>query len=353
MNITFLIGNGFDRALGLETGYNAFYEWYCNQPKNNLEEWVVSFRKEIDKYIHKEPDAEAYWSDAEYGLGKYTEKFSLDTVDQFIDCFEDFRDNLVEYLKQQDALVTKELAEKIKPHIAPQLTQFFQEIDPLDVGAVRDTVYKDGASTSKLNVVCFNYTNAIDKIVMALKKEHIGDWRGSDGAIHKLIMGDLVHAHGTLNRWPIIGVCNTNTVENKELWNSDLFKAVMQKNEGITVAGQVWRHQTDAVIKNSQIICVFGMSIGETDSDYWELLSDWLEGDSRRQLVVFWYDTKFKKLNLSVNEKYREVVSVREKLLNYSSWTNETFKKMKQRIHIVLKPSKMFSIPEDCKVSTK
>ena len=101
MNITFLLGNGFDRALGLETGYKAFYKWYVKQSKDNLAEWVVTFRGEIDKYIHNDPDADAYWSDAEYGLGQYTEKFTIDTVDQFIDCYEDFRDNLILYLKIQ------------------------------------------------------------------------------------------------------------------------------------------------------------------------------------------------------------------------------------------------------------
>ena len=36
MSITFLLGNGFDRALGLETGYSAFYRWYCKQPTDGF-----------------------------------------------------------------------------------------------------------------------------------------------------------------------------------------------------------------------------------------------------------------------------------------------------------------------------
>ena len=65
MKITFMLGIGFVRALGLETGYSAFYEWYCKKPRDGLKGWVSDFRNEIDKYIHKDSSAEAYWSDVE------------------------------------------------------------------------------------------------------------------------------------------------------------------------------------------------------------------------------------------------------------------------------------------------
>ena len=35
MYITFLVGNGFDIASGLDTSYAAFYNWYCNQPNTS------------------------------------------------------------------------------------------------------------------------------------------------------------------------------------------------------------------------------------------------------------------------------------------------------------------------------
>ena len=31
MDITLVIGNGFDKALGLKTGYYDFYDWLNNQ----------------------------------------------------------------------------------------------------------------------------------------------------------------------------------------------------------------------------------------------------------------------------------------------------------------------------------
>lgn len=350
MSITFLLGNGFDRALGLETGYSAFYRWYCKQPTDGLEPWVKVFRLEINKYISNDPAAEAYWSDAEYGLGQYTEKFNLETVNQFIDCYNDFRDSLVVYLKAQQALVTTDLVTSIKTHFAPQLGDCFQEIDPLEKSDVFSTRNRISAREIPLNFVCFNYTDAVEQVFSALGTDYVGEWRGADGNTHKLKMGKLIRAHGTLDKWPIIGVCNIHSIKNQELLKDPLFKATMQKSESIIVSGELWRQTATDVIKNNQIICVFGMSLGETDSDYWEMITQWLAGDSSRQLIVFWYDVKSNNVNMSIPAKFTEVNRVKDKLREYSSWSATTYESVKKRIHVVLKPQKMFALPPECKV---
>lgn len=35
MNITYLIGNGFDIGLGLKTGHRSFLDWYVGQPNES------------------------------------------------------------------------------------------------------------------------------------------------------------------------------------------------------------------------------------------------------------------------------------------------------------------------------
>ncbi len=349
MNITFFLGNGFDRALGLETGYSAFYKWYCAKSREGLSEWVREFREEIDKYVHKDPNAEAYWSDAEYGLGQYSENFSVDTVWHFIDCFEDFRDNLVEYLQGEQALITEDLAAKMKTHITPQLTNFYQEIDPAEKPDVITYRNQNSSRETLLHFVCFNYTNSVDKLAKTLTNGSIGSWRGRDGATHSLKMGNVYHAHGTLDLYPVIGVCNTTSIKNQELLNSPEFKAIMQKSQSIAVAGQLWRMEVTEAIKNSSVLCIFGMSLGETDSDYWEMVTEWLAEDSSRRLIVFWYDVNSTNLNLSIVQKYTEVTRVKRKVFDYSDWTEEQYAKYEKRIHVVLKPQKMFALPNDCK----
>ena len=46
MNVTFLIGNGFDLGIGLKTAYSDFYDIYC-MPHQGDSPAVVKFKSEI------------------------------------------------------------------------------------------------------------------------------------------------------------------------------------------------------------------------------------------------------------------------------------------------------------------
>ena len=45
MDITFMIGNGFDVDKGIESSYAKFYEWYCDQSSNIKH--IEAFRKPL------------------------------------------------------------------------------------------------------------------------------------------------------------------------------------------------------------------------------------------------------------------------------------------------------------------
>lgn len=58
MNITFLVGNGFDLNLGLRTSYETFYKYYIKKEPHDL----------IAKFIK---DDYRLWADLELGLGEF------------------------------------------------------------------------------------------------------------------------------------------------------------------------------------------------------------------------------------------------------------------------------------------
>lgn len=80
MNITYLIGNGFDLNLGLETKYTDFIKVYKNQ---------VMSDKKIEDFRWRVAANLALWSNAELAFGKCTKDFI--NVSEFCDCHEDFR----------------------------------------------------------------------------------------------------------------------------------------------------------------------------------------------------------------------------------------------------------------------
>ena len=66
MNITFLIGNGFDRNLGLKTAYSDFVSYY--KGLDTTDETLIKFHEHIN-------ENEELWSSAEEEIGKYTKEF--------------------------------------------------------------------------------------------------------------------------------------------------------------------------------------------------------------------------------------------------------------------------------------
>ncbi len=46
MRVTFLIGNGFDKQIGLDTDYNSFYNEYCKDVDIDSE-LIVNLKKAI------------------------------------------------------------------------------------------------------------------------------------------------------------------------------------------------------------------------------------------------------------------------------------------------------------------
>ena len=71
MNITFLIGNGFDLNLKLNTRYSDFYEYYIkNDPKDLLSRSIKNNYE--------------MWSDLEVDLGEFLKNIDESQIEEFL-----------------------------------------------------------------------------------------------------------------------------------------------------------------------------------------------------------------------------------------------------------------------------
>ena len=88
MRITFMVGNGFDLGLGIKSSYDDFYNWYCKIPsgKPHIQQFKQDIMADMDRNLLND---ERTWADFELGLGAYTANFTKETVEEFLDCFED------------------------------------------------------------------------------------------------------------------------------------------------------------------------------------------------------------------------------------------------------------------------
>lgn len=92
MNITFLIGNGFDLNLKLNTRYSDFYKYYIkNDPKDLLSK---SIKEDYE-----------IWSDLEVGLGEFLKDIGENQIEEFLDSKSTLEKMLSEYLTLENNLV--------------------------------------------------------------------------------------------------------------------------------------------------------------------------------------------------------------------------------------------------------
>jgi len=102
MNITFLIGNGFDVNLGLKTRYIDFYKYFSSLESAKDSAAVKKFKKEITAFIkdevHHTSEDCIDWRDLAVALGKWSKYLSEDDVDDF---HISIIDSLKDYLKKE------------------------------------------------------------------------------------------------------------------------------------------------------------------------------------------------------------------------------------------------------------
>ena len=91
---------------------------------------------------------------------------------------------------------------------------------------------------------------------------------------------------------------------------------VCQANQ---IAFDIQLHYQTLFANKSQYIVIIGMSIGETDKRYWQMLYAWLKMDPSKRIIVFWFeDTPTYNTSIDNNRRTRNVIS------RFFSMTNAT-----------------------------
>lgn len=269
MNILFFIGNGFDINLGLKTRYTDFYPYYKS----------LSSKSDNIKLLKENiSDDFKNWSDLELAIGEYTENFN--TVDDFIEVYEDVGDNLADYLNEQEESFPFEKVdlEKLSEHLA------FPEKALLPADSNEITKFKEiwNSQSWFVNVISFNYTKSLEKILSD------GFEKNLQIGLHNrysIVLKSIQHIHGFCNDRMIMGVNDESQIRNQSFHSSEqLFDALVKPN-----CNKAHKHTIDDLcasqIKEAQLICVFGSSIGDTDNHWWHLIGEQLKKNCR--LIIF------------------------------------------------------------------
>lgn len=327
MNITFLIGNGFDLNLGLATTYSDFVKYYKETDAKT--EVLKKFRQDIS-------DNQPRWSTAEIEMGRYTGTFKTGQGEAFSECHTDFCNHLAAYLKQQQDRIDYD-------YVAKQIELAFENINalakpfPTEERNVIDEIYSRYKSEDTIfNFINFNYTDTLDKCIAQIKKNQavLGQHRYGQRT-HNHRIGITQHVHGTIDSQMVFGVNDESQIAKPDIFEcdyGDIYEASLIKKK----ANENYRENTDSkvynIVKGSHMIYIYGMSIGETDSLWWERICEWLAADPNHHLIMYKHSLPHPGL-LGKDHLIGER-KARKEIMDYSACTNDQLKSISPRIHV-------------------
>lgn len=287
MNITLIIGNGFDLNLGLPTSYGDFYPYYLLEKTERI----------IQKELENNP---ADWSDLEKQLGKISLKYK--DYQTYMDDIDHVTDKLTDYLKEVNQIEIPELAQ-VAQIVYDDLCDFTRYLDtPQKNDMDRFIASLADSDEISLNVLTFNYTSVFERI------QELWAPKLQSGRIKEI---QIYHIHQQLDESGILlGVNDSGQIANTAFRDNYYVKAAIVKpfiyssiQSGIDKACQ-------EAIRKSHILIVFGTSMGVTDQCWWDFIGNALQANAKR-LVYCPFDnehiTQSRKL-LIQNRKFSEFV---------------------------------------------
>ena len=321
MNIVYLIGNGFDLNLGLKTRYSDFYDYYLKQYSSKPN--INNFKSKINLNIE-------LWSDLELALAKQTTFFSNESSDQFIDILDDIQDNLAEYIDVQDKEfnITEVSKKKFIDNLCfPE--KYLDENDRREIEIFKEKSFDD----FRVSVINFNYTNTFKKVFSYKKNSEIFNSMENADLLKNYYFNEEIHIHGTTKSNMLIGVNDYSQIENKEFQKNSFILDNFVKERMNDLSNTTRKEKCIKIIDSASLICIFGMSFGETDKFWWNKILKKL-GEENVKVIIFDIDKSFNERRQYRIKTYEG--KIREKLLKYSTFSENELKVISKKIYVCL-----------------
>lgn len=266
MKIVFLIGNGFDINLGMKTSYADFYDDYI-KTYTNPPESVKRLMESIAKY--KDTNL---WADLEKGLGEYTEH--IQDVNELREVYFHLNEALMSYLSFQD-LDNKYLMANAAAKLKGDLMNPQKGFRPRLRQEIVNFMNPGSSNQDDVHIITFNYTNTIEQILEAGKWSLPVDLGSKNTSGSKRILQSIHHIHGALSDSEVImGVNDSSQIKNEQLAKDPSAQSMLIKPETTINRGDLLDDTCEKLMRQADMFCLFGLSLGETDNKWWKLLAE-------------------------------------------------------------------------------
>lgn len=219
------------------------------------------------------------WKDLEIALGEFTINFQ--TAEEFRNFYTDINESLYNYLKSIDGKIKVSLDDAVLFYrslvLFPDIYLNKQEAKNFSSYALKKY---------NVNIISFNYTSSIKNII---------DRTHSNICLYIPNFQQLKHIHGHLSEdYILFGVDSVAQISNNNI--SDDIKELLVKPLGNENIGNLLDEKCSSLIERANIICLFGTSLGKTDSTWWSKIKEIFKSNNELIIVYFCFsDEKFLK----------------------------------------------------------
>ena len=329
MNVTFLIGNGFDLNLGLKTSYKDFYKYYIENTQPDMLSTSISENYEL-------------WADLETGIGNYLKILKSNEVDEFLLSKGNLEYHLSRYLLQEQNRVIYPENDLLRKEFVECISNFSKDFNNRDLSNWTRTV---SSLPEKINYhfITFNYTNVLDRIIVPCLGKPFSQHKFTNNTnpIPDTISPPL-HIHGYANDGMILGINDVSQINNDELRNNRALSDYIIKKNVNEALGNMNTQRAQEIIDESRYVCVYGMSIGDTDSMWWSHLIKWLISNGNNRLILYVYNNTI--VQSSGQENVRNSDKIRARIANHHNKLSENeIAGLRNRISIIYN-SRIFNL---------
>ena len=133
----------------------------------------------------------------------------------------------------------------------------------------------------------------------------------------------------------MLGVNDESQIDAKELFKNKYYKAQLVKPKLNALNENGVDFEAYDLMKKSDVIYIFGMSLGDTDALWWRRLNELLKSKENLHIVIY-SRKKIEEEAMPIN-KIIAVGTVRDKFLRFSDFDDIEKDFLGQRIHVIFK----------------
>ena len=265
MNITVMVGNGFDINCGMKCTYRDVYKEYVTA--SSATDVIAAFKKRIRSDLDT-------WADFETAMA--ADMVNYQSEREFLSCLRDFKRHLNGHLLLEQSKLLQKLQDPfvyaaVQEEMRDSLESFY---DGISHNISHDIEESMKQSPNSYRVISFNYTDIFEHVLRY---------------VIKFGSGRIVHIHGKLNDDLVLGMDCLEQLPAASYELSNKGKRAFIKGMFNQAFDQARVALAAELIQTSDIICVYGMSLGISDLTWKNALLDWFRTSHSMHLFLYNY----------------------------------------------------------------